>query len=110
LTCGSTGFAVGKAKDVLMLVEIPHLLLAKRLKLAPTTLHLEVGLIWWYELFNKKKHDLTWTKLIELSAPKMEGHCQIPIQNTSFEIKYVFLTNQIHWIMWKYERLYAKLC
>ena len=51
----------------------PHLWLAKRLEPAPTPLHLEAGPIWWYDLFDQKMHDQTWSELIELGAPKMEG-------------------------------------
>jgi hypothetical protein len=47
---------------------------SKRLKLAPTPLHLEAMPIWWYEKINKKMHGLTWPKLsLNWVHPNMKG-------------------------------------
>ena len=50
-------------------------------------------------------HGLTWPKLIELGALKMKDKCHI-----SMIYMWFFLTNKIRWIIWKVERLYARLC
>ena len=65
--------------------------MAKRLKSAPTLLHLEVRSIWWYEFFDQKMHGLTWLKLVELGAFKMKGQFLVsrPMSDLNKKLKII---------------------
>jgi hypothetical protein len=61
--------------------------------------------MWWYEIYNKKIHGLTWPKFIELGAPKMEAQFLASGPMSGFKkkillIKYEILkANEIRWIV-----------
>jgi hypothetical protein len=58
-------------------------LLWSKVHIGPNPLHLEVVLIWWYDIFNRKKYVMTQPELIELGAPKVEGQYHISLKKHS---------------------------
>ena len=75
-------------------INIPHSsctpewnLIPNWLKLTPISLHLEAGLIWWYDFFNQQIHGMTWPTLVELGAPKMEGQFMASRPMSHFNLK-----------------------